>query len=100
MLNQVILVGRIVEIEEIDNHTEITISIPRTYRNISGQYDDDFISCVVSQNMIHKVEEYCELGNLVGIKGKIAKLEEDKEMRIIAEKMTFLSNRKTEEGEE
>ena len=100
MLNQVVLVGRIVEIKKIDNHTEITISIPRTYRNINGQYDNDLISSEVSQNMIHKVEEYCEIGNLVGIKGKIAKLEEDKEMRVIAEKMTFLSNRKTEEGEE
>lgn len=100
MLNQVVLVGRIVDIKKIDNHAEITLSIPRTYRDINGQYENDFISCNVSQKMIYNFEEYCELGNLVGIRGKIAKLEEDKEMQVIAEKMTFLSNRKTEEKEE
>lgn len=100
MVNQVFLIGRIVEIKNIDNHTEITISIPRTYRNINGQYDNDLISCEISQRMIYELEKYCKLGNLVGIKGKIAKLDKDKEMRVIAEKMTFLSNRKTEEVEE
>lgn len=97
MLNQIILVGRIVEIKEIDNHDEITIGVPRSYRNIGGQYEDDFITCNVSQKMTYNLKEYYEVGSLVGIKGRIARLDKDKEMQVVAEKMTFLSSKAKEE---
>ena len=52
MLNQVVLVGRIVRdpnIQEASNnekYSNITIAIPRSYKNINGEYDTDFIDCV------------------------------------------------------
>ena len=53
MLNQSILVGRIVrdpEVNETENGnkvTHITLAVQRPYKNINGEYDTDFISCVL-----------------------------------------------------
>ena len=53
MLNQSILVGRIVREPEV-RETEagvkvsnITLAVPRSYKNVNGEYDTDFISCVL-----------------------------------------------------
>lgn len=48
MLNQTVLVGRLVrepELHESENGnkvTSITLAVPRNYKNISGEYDTDF----------------------------------------------------------
>ena len=53
MLNQVVLVGRLVrdpelrETEEGKKVTNITIAVPRSYKNIDGEYDTDFIDCTL-----------------------------------------------------
>ena len=49
MLNQSILVGRIVrepEVRETENGVKIsniTLAVPRSYKNVNGEYDTDFI---------------------------------------------------------
>ena len=51
MLNQVVMVGRLVrnpELLESENgksFTNITVAVPRNYKNIDGEYDTDFIDC-------------------------------------------------------
>ena len=53
MLNQSIIVGRIVrepEVRETENGnkvTNITLAVQRPYKNIDGEYETDFISCVL-----------------------------------------------------
>ena len=53
MLNNVVLVGRLTKdpsLSEGENETKrlnITIAIPRDYKNQDGIYDTDFISCVL-----------------------------------------------------
>ena len=53
MLNQSILVGRIVkepEVRETENGTKVTnltLAVQRSYKNVEGEYDTDFISCVL-----------------------------------------------------
>ena len=108
MLNQAILVGRIVadpELKEIENGnkmTKITLAVPRSYKNSEGSYDSDFISCVLWKGVAENTVEYCKKGDLVGIKGHIQtrSYEHDEEKKyiteIIAEKVTFLSSKKAE----
>ena len=107
MLNQIVLVGRLVsdpEIKETENENKvsyITLAVPRSYKNSEGIYETDFIPCKVGYPMCDNVKEYCKKGDLLGIKGRTqTKQEEDKNIiEIVAEKVTFLSSRKETEEE-
>ena len=109
MLNQAVLVGRIVsdpELRETDNGSKmskITLAVPRSFKNSDGNYDTDFISCVLWQGVAENTVEYCRKGDLVGIKGHIQtrsyEVEDEKKYvtEVIAEKVTFLSSKKADE---
>ena len=107
MLNQIILVGRLVQdpkIKELENGqrvSHITLAVSRCYKNADGIYENDFIPCIVWNNIADKVKEYCKKGDSVGIKGRIqTRQEEDKiTIEIVAEKVTFLPSRKEKEEE-
>ena len=76
MLNQAVLVGRIVKDPELKDTekgkvTNITLAVPRTFKNSNGEYDTDFISCVLWKGVAESTVEYCKKGDLVGIKGRI-----------------------------
>ena len=90
-MNKVILVGRIANIEKGDI-TQLTIGVNRPFKNIDGDYETDLIPCLVFGNFSSTVNEYCEIGDVVGINGRIQI--KDNQIQIIAEKVTFLSSRK------
>lgn len=108
MLNQVILVGRLVkdpEVKKAKNGTSysyITLAVPRSYKNVNGQYETDFISCTLWKMMATNTYEYCKKGDIVGVKGRIESkvYEKDEEtiyrLEVIAEKVTFLSSKNDE----
>lgn len=115
MLNQLVVIGRLVRDPELrttdngKNVTNITLAVPRSYKNINGEYETDFIDCVLWSGVAESTSEYCKKGDLVGVKGRVQtrKYEtEDEKTRlvteVVAEKVTFLSNKKTKEkqGEE
>ena len=107
MLNQIILVGRLVKTPEV-TETEsgkkmsyITLAIPRSFKNADGEYDTDFIDCVLWEAVAESTSEYCKKGDIVGVKGRIqSRMVEDedgnnyKKVEVIAEKLTFLSSKK------
>ena len=110
MLNQTVLVGRLVrdpELYETENGnkiTNITLAVPRNYKNINGEYDTDFIPCTLWKGIAENTVEYCKKGDLLGIKGRIqtrdVELEDEthkKHVEVIAEKVTFLSSKKADE---
>ena len=41
--------------------------------------------------------EYCEKGDLVGVRGRVQNLSHTAQLQIIADKVTFLSSRKSNE---
>lgn len=88
MLNQVVVVGRINSME----NGNLVIAVPRSFKNENGEYDTDYIEARLSKSIESNVSTYCEIGDLVGIKGR---LESDaNRMFVIAEKVTFLSSKK------
>jgi single-strand DNA-binding protein len=110
MLNQTVIVGRIVrdlevrETESGNKVAQLTLAVPRSFKNMEGQYETDFIPCVLWKGIAENTAEYCKKGDLVGIKGRIqtrdVELEDEtrkKYVEVIAEKVTFLSNKKTDE---
>ena len=109
MLNQIVLVGRLVatpEVKELENEknvANITVAVPRSYKNSEGQYDTDFVSCVLWKGIAESTVSYCKKGDLVGVKGHIQtrKYEDSDEVihnvtEVIAEKVTFLSSKKAD----
>lgn len=110
MLNQIILVGRLVKTPEVietesgKKMSYITLAIPRTFKNADGEYDTDFIDCVLWEVVAESTSEYCKQGDIVGVKGGVqSRMIEDedgnnyKKMEVIADKITFLSSKKEED---
>lgn len=110
MLNQTVLVGRLVkepELHQTENGkkvTNITLAVPRSYKNMNGEYDTDFISCVLWSGIAENTVEYVKKGDLLGVKGRIqTRTYEDFEANrkyiteVVAEKVTFLSSKNKDE---
>lgn len=102
MLNQVIIVGRLVEkpiVKENENGKKIsiiTLAVPRSYKNVNGEYDTDFIKCTLCNGIAENTAEYCYKGDLIGVKGKLQCLSGN-ELQVVAEKVSFLSTNKIKE---
>lgn len=110
MLNQVVLVGRIVydiELKKSDSlkkYLVFTLAIPRSFKNMEGNYDTDFIKCIVWDNIAENTSLYCHKGDIVGVKGRLQsrivekKNEKETIMEVVGEKVTFLTSKSTEQA--
>ena len=105
MLNQVILVGRLVRTPEVyetetgRKRSQITLAVARSYKNQNGEYDTDFLDCTLWTGIAENTAEYCKSGDVIGVKGRLQTwlLENEdgskyKKVEIVAEKVTFLSS--------
>lgn len=107
MLNQAVLVGRIVnkpELKELENGrkvTNITLAVPRSFKNANGDYETDFLDCVLWKGVAESTVEYCNKGDLVGIKGRLQATQKDGKtmVHLVAEKVTFLSSKKSHDDD-
>ena len=108
MLNNTVIVGRIVrdlevhETENGNNVAQLTLAVPRSFKNMDGQYDTDYIPCVLWKGIAENTAEYCKKGDLVGIKGRLQtrSYEQNDDVKyvteLVAEKVTFLSTKKAD----
>lgn len=107
MLNQIILVGRLVKTPELfltENGKKgsiVTLAVGRSFKNQDGEYDTDFIDCTLWTAIAENTAEYCKTGDVIGVRGRVqSRIVENedgskyKKMEIIAEKVTFLSSSK------
>lgn len=113
MLNQVVLVGRLVQDPELKiteggkKISRITLAVPRNYKNMNGEYDTDFLECTLWTGVAENTAEYCQTGDMLGVKGRIQTRiieNEDgtkrKKTEVVAERVTFLSAAKKSEEED
>lgn len=108
MLNQIVIVGRLVKDPELKqtesgkNVTNITLAVPRSYKNPNGKYETDYIDCILWTGIAENTTTYCKKGDLLGVKGRVQTRVYEKEeakkyiTEVVAEKVTFLTSRKTE----
>ena len=100
MLNNAMLVGRLVSEPQIFEtkkgiKSSITLAVPRSYKNENGEYDTDFVPCILWNGIAENTFNYCKKGDMVGVKGRIQSNENG--IELIAEKLTFLSSKKEEQ---
>lgn len=103
MMNQIVLVGRLVNDPIIQKEREkdisiISLAVPRPYKNVDGEYETDFIDCILWQAVAGTTCEYCKKGDVVGVRGRLqTRTVDDKKItEVIAERITFLSSKKEE----
>lgn len=82
MLNQVVLVGRIMDIKD----NVLKMNIPER------DAEDIRVNVELTEDMVNNMREYVAVGDLVGVKGKIVN-NARKGMKIKASKITFLSSK-------
>lgn len=112
MMNYTMIVGRLVDnpkVQETDNgkkYVNMTVAVPRAFKNAEGVYESDFVDCVLWSGVAEKTSEYCRKGDLVGVKGRVQTdlYEKDgetrKSMKLVAEKVSFLSTKSKDIQEE
>jgi single-strand DNA-binding protein len=107
MLNQCILVGRILEnpklakLEDGRSKTEVKLSIKRAYKNEdSGDSEEDVIQCTLWSGIAESTVEYCKSGATIGIKARLISREvilQNGETlvypEVMAEKVTFIKSK-------
>lgn len=111
MLNQVILVGRLVRTPELQltdsgkKKSLITLAVSRGFKNQNGEYDTDFLDCTLWSSVAENTSEYCKTGDVIGVKGRLQTrlIDNDegikyKKVEVIADKVTFLSSSRSDNG--
>lgn len=77
MINNVVLTGRLTKEPELKysngdkNMCFFTLAVNRNFKNANGEYDADFINCVVYGNSADYLVNHCPKGILVGVVGNI-----------------------------
>lgn len=109
MINQLVVIGRLVKDPELrktesgKNVANVTLAVPRSYKNPNGEYDTDYIDCVLWSSVAETTSEYCKKGDLVGVRGRVQTRVYEKDdvkkfaTEVVAEKVTFLSSKKADE---
>ncbi len=109
MVNQVVLVGRLVsdpQLKSLEDGRKVantTLALQRTFKNKhSDTYETDFIKCTLWSGIAENTAQYCKKGDTVGIKGRLAQkyyeLNEEKSFsypEVIVEKISFINRNKT-----
>lgn len=94
MLNQIVLVGRIVSIvmqsDDKGNRGVVTIAVPASIKDESGEYPVDKIEIELFDNIAKNTVDYCKKGDVIGVKGRVQG-RDDEPMKVVAEKVTFLT---------
>lgn len=109
-MNQVVLVGRLAEKPEVTTtengkkYTSIVIAVSRPFKNSNGIYETDFIRCVLWNGIAASTSEYCDVGDVIGIKGRLQNRSyetEDNQKKyiteVVAERVSFITCKKVED---
>lgn len=110
MLNNVVLVGRVVRQPELTTTQEgrqvsnITLAVLRAFKNTTtGEYDTDFITITLWENLAKNVVEYCGKGDIIGVRGRllhrtyeIPNFRSIRAVEVVAERVSFIKTKSNE----
>lgn len=80
MSNQFMLIGRLLEIKD---------------NSITIENDTDKITIKVSSRLLEKIQNYCNIGGVVGVRGRLRVVND--QIELTCEKCTFLSTKEPTE---
>ncbi|WP_035324268.1 single-stranded DNA-binding protein [Peribacillus kribbensis] len=77
MINQVTLVGRLTRDPELRYTQEgkavstVVLAVSRNYKNARGEFEADFVHCILWSRQAETTSQYCKKGSVVGVTGRI-----------------------------
>ena len=77
MINQLTLVGRVVAKPTLRTYSDgynvctLTLAVQRSFKNMEGNFETDFIRVSLWNAVANSSCEYLEPGDIVGVKGRI-----------------------------
>lgn len=111
MINNVVLVGRVVrdpELRYTPQNTAVatfTIAVNRRFKNAQGEREADFINCVIWRQSAENLANWAKKGALIGVTGSIqVRNYENKEgqrvyvTEVLADNFQMLESRTAREG--
>lgn len=110
MINNVVLVGRLTKRPELKfttngtKYTQFSVATQRNFKNKSGEYEADFINCIMWRTAAENFVKFTDKGSLVGIEGRIQTRRYDKDGRtvyiteVLAEGFSLLETKETTEA--
>ncbi len=111
MINNVVLVGRVVrdpELRYTPQNTAVatfTIAVNRRFKNAQGEREADFINCVIWRQSAENLANWAKKGALIGVTGSIqVRNYENKEgqrvyvTEVLADNFQMLESRAAREG--
>ena len=118
MLNNVVLVGRVVEapvlrrFEGDYSGTFITLAVARPFKSYENKQEVDFIRVIVWEGLAENASLYCHKGDIIGIRGRLsvrkieARIGDSNDIKqlstidVIGERIVFISSAKKRKDEE
>lgn len=119
-MNIVALVGTIVETPTIHEFEKgfkgafLTLRVIKPFKSIEGNYEADFIRCVLWEGIAQSTCEYCMKGDVIAVRGRVGTYTEEVTFNceneehkkkintnhVIVERVTFISTSKKNKSEE
>ena len=109
MINHVVVVGRLTRKPELKftstgtKYTQFSVAAQRNFKNKSGEYEADFINCLMWRTAAENFVKFTDKGSLVGIEGRIQTRSYDKDGKtvyiteVLAEGFSLLETKKVVE---
>ncbi len=117
MLNNVVLVGRLVDdptIKDFDGDFKgafLTLAINRPFKNYENKTETDFIRVCIWEGLAENACSYCHKGDVIGIRGRLSMRKTEYRVAgsdevkmistidVIGEKIVFISSSKKKNKE-
>ena len=110
MINNVVLVGRLTKRPELKfttngtKYTQFSVAVQKKFKNQSGEYESDFINCLMWSTAAENFIKFTNKGSLVGIEGRIQTRIYEKDgikkyiTEVVAENFSLLESKKVTES--
>lgn len=110
MINDVVLVGRLVKKPELKfttngtKYSQFIVAVQRKFKNQNSEYESDFINCLMWSTAAENFIKFTNKGSLVGIEGRIQTRSYEKDgvkkyiQEVVAENFSLLESKKVTES--
>lgn len=110
MINNVVLVGRLTKRPELKfttngtKYSQFIVAVQRKFKNQNGEYESDFINCLMWSTAAENFTKFTNKGSLVGIEGRIQTRSYEKDgvkkyiTEVVTENFSLLESKKVTES--